>query len=75
MSADKSPCTYEGCGKDEIGRFSPDLDIHGLGFCADHKDKVEMAYTVLVTSGDEALCNQLLGRKKRNNAPKAAQEK
>lgn len=59
------PCDYEGCGHDAIGCYRPDVDIKGLCFCADHRNDVLAAYTVLMTSGDEAMCNALLGRKSR----------
>jgi len=36
------------CGKKSIGRYSPDLDIRGVGFCKKHKDEVFMRLLILM---------------------------
>jgi hypothetical protein len=38
------------CNKPAIGRYSPDLDIKGLAFCADHSTQVGAAFYCLMTN-------------------------
>ena len=42
------------CKKEATHRFSPDLDIDGLGACDIHKESVEIAYFILLNVGLEA---------------------
>lgn len=42
------------CGKDGIGRYSPDLDIDGIGFCKEHQEDVMLGYAALI-SGDKEM--------------------
>jgi hypothetical protein len=39
------------CGEEAVYRFSPDLDIDGLGACETHKEKMEYAYFILLNEG------------------------
>jgi hypothetical protein len=40
------------CGHKAYYRFSPDLDISGLGACKKHLEKVKMAYILLLSGKD-----------------------
>lgn len=42
----KTPCNV--CGKDAIGRYTPDMDIKGLGYCKKHKKEVQLAYMMIL---------------------------
>lgn len=44
----------EMCGQEATHKFSPDLDIDGLGSCETHKEKMQMAYYILLHEGMEA---------------------
>ena len=50
------------CDKDAVGRFSPDLDIKGLAFCEEHKDKVGIAFYCLMSDNIEDF-NAIMGTK------------
>lgn len=50
------------CSKDAIGRYSPDLDVKGLTFCDEHKDKVGAAFYCLMNDNIEDF-NALMGTK------------
>ena len=39
------------CGKKAVYRFSPDLDIQGLGACRKHKEDMWLAYLLLLQEG------------------------
>lgn len=41
------------CDKDAVGCFSPDLDIVGLCFCADHKEDVMLEYVQIIQKARE----------------------
>jgi hypothetical protein len=41
------------CGQEATHRFSPDLDIDGLGGCDKHKESVQMAYYILINVGEK----------------------
>jgi hypothetical protein len=41
------------CGKKAIYKYSPDLDIDGLGACKKHKEDVFMAYYILISKGEK----------------------
>lgn len=47
------------CGKKAMGKFSPDLDVNGIGFCKKDKQQVMIGYIVLL-QGDEELAKELL---------------
>ena len=40
------------CGKKATYRFSPDMDIKGLGACRKHKRDMQYAYIILVSTKD-----------------------
>lgn len=40
------------CEKDEVYTFSPDLDIHGLGACEQHREVMRHAYELLMFMGE-----------------------
>jgi hypothetical protein len=40
------------CGRKAKFRYSPDLDILGLGACAKHKHYMSTAYFLLLTEGE-----------------------
>ena len=42
------------CEEEAVYRFSPDLDIDGLGSCGKHKKEVGIAYYILLNEGLEA---------------------
>ena len=44
----------EMCTQEATHRFSPDLDIDGLGGCDEHKESVQIAYFILLNEGMEA---------------------
>lgn len=52
------------CNKLATGSISPDLDIEGIGFCDEHKDKVMFAYTILMYEGEDAFKNYIKNLKK-----------
>lgn len=56
-------CSYGKCKNKAKWRWSPDIDIQGLLACDKHQASVLRAYMVLVTSGDEELCYELLNKK------------
>jgi len=39
------------CGKKAVYRFSPDLDIAGLGSCKKHKRDMQQAIILLLSEG------------------------
>lgn len=41
------------CGKKAAFRYSPDLDIQGVGACKKHNEDVRLAYVMLITSGEK----------------------
>ena len=41
--------TCEICGKKAVYRFSPDLDVRGLGACRKHKEDMQLAYIILLS--------------------------
>lgn len=43
--------TCEICGEKATYRFSPDLDIRGLGSCTKHRQDMHLAYVALLTGG------------------------
>lgn len=47
------------CNKKAIGKFTPDMDINGIGFCKEHEDVIRAGYIALVT-GNEKLFKQLI---------------
>lgn len=55
-------CIVKKCKEKVIGRYSPDLDIHGIGFCKKHKTIVLGAYICLLR-GDKELFGVLTGQK------------
>lgn len=42
---DFQPCNV--CDKQAVGCLSPDMDIKGLCFCAEHKDEVARVYMII----------------------------
>lgn len=57
------------CGKKAVYRFSPDLDISGIGACKKHKIDVHIAYIALVTQGEQEY-NFIINEMKRSNKKK-----
>ncbi len=47
------------CDKEATKRFSPDLDIRGIGACDEHEEIVKVGYLALL-QGDEKLAKSLL---------------
>lgn len=47
-------CVVKNCKGKVIGRYSPDMDIRGIGYCRKHKTIVAGAYISLL-NGDEDL--------------------
>jgi hypothetical protein len=43
----------EVCGKKAIYRFSPDMDIEGLGACKKHKRDMMIAFIILWERGEK----------------------
>ena len=41
------------CGEEAVYRLSPDLDIDGLGACEEHKQDMQLAYTILLQYGEK----------------------
>jgi len=41
------------CNGEAVYRFSPDVDIEGLGACDKDKESVQMAYIILLNEGLE----------------------
>lgn len=41
------------CGKKAIYRFSPDMDIEGLGTCKKHKKDMMIAFIILMEKGEK----------------------
>lgn len=62
------------CNRRAKWRFSPDLDIWGIGSCEKHLEVVRVAYTLLISSGKEAFEEYVKhyqeGIKKQQNAIK-----
>ena len=56
------------CKEEAIFRFSPDLDINGLGSCEKHKQDMQIAYLILLTGGEEA-CKAFLNSLEKADAP------
>lgn len=54
------------CGKKVAFRFSPDMDIAGIGSCKKHKDDVGIAYLILITQGEKEYRFIIDGMKKNN---------
>lgn len=59
MRTKKRECSVQACHKAAEFRFSPDMDIAGLGACKKHTEQVRVAYAALLFNG-ETLCKQLL---------------
>lgn len=51
------------CGKKAVHRFSPDLDIEGLGSCNEHVEDVQMAYMMLMQGEHEMYASFVKRRK------------
>lgn len=47
------------CGLKATKRFSPDLDIQGIGACKKHIEDVRLAYVMLL-QGDEKMYNSYI---------------
>lgn len=47
------------CGQVAKWRWSPDLDILGIGSCDEHQETVQMAYSCLIT-GTENLYHSII---------------
>ena len=57
------------CGEEAVYRFSPDLDIDGLGSCEVHKGNVEIAYYILLNDGLKAFQSFINSLKKDESPP------
>lgn len=51
------------CGKKAKYKFSPDLDIEGIGACKKHLERVKLGYAVLMFGNNEKLAAELLNYK------------
>ena len=51
------------CDEPAASRFSPDLDIQGVGTCHTHFDQVQLAYMFLL-NGHEDMFYEQIGKKK-----------
>ncbi len=40
------------CGKEATKRYSPDLDIEGIGMCDEHKEELSLDIIVAVSTGE-----------------------
>lgn len=40
------------CGKEATKRYSPDLDIKGIGMCDEHEEKLSLDIIVAVSTGE-----------------------
>jgi hypothetical protein len=58
------------CNKYAKFRFSPDLDISGLGACNKHLEDVRIIYSLLL-SGNEDLAYKLINSAKKANKSKS----
>lgn len=47
------------CNAKATKRFSPDLDIQGIGSCAKHLDQVQIAYIALL-QGDKDMYKSMI---------------
>ena len=45
------------CGKKATKRFSPDLDIKGIGACKKHVKQVQIGYIALITGQEKNAFN------------------
>jgi hypothetical protein len=52
------------CQEEAVFQLSPDMDINGLGACEKHKEKVKMAYYILINLGEEAFRDYINSEKK-----------
>ena len=59
IKSDSMKCSI--CNKQATGRYSPDLDINGIGFCKEHEESVQIAYYLLINEGEESF-NKYLRR-------------
>ena len=57
----------EACGNEAVYRFSPDLDIDGLGACEEHEKVIQLAYTILIIDGEESYLSFIEGVKHSQN--------
>lgn len=64
-------CTI--CEGEATTRFSPDLDIEGLGACEQHVDALRWALYILLNEGEAAFETYLLAVRK--NEPKKDRKK
>jgi hypothetical protein len=58
------------CNNEAAYRFSPDLDIDGLGACETHKEFVQLAYYILLNEGEKAYNSFINSLKKSESQPK-----
>jgi len=55
------------CNGEAVYRFSPDVDIEGLGACEKDREYVQAAYIILVNEGSEAF-NSFMKSLRKNGA-------
>lgn len=48
------------CGAPATKRFSPDLDINGIGSCDEHIEDVRLAYMALLQGGEPNLGEEII---------------
>jgi len=56
------------CGKPAVGRFTPDLDIRGVGFCKRHKIEIWLDIWITMEDGKVGKAyfyKKYFGKKKR----------
>lgn len=61
-------CVINNCKNTATKRFSPDMDIQGIGVCDKHIEDVRLAYIALM-QGDEDMYNSLIGEKVKKVQP------
>lgn len=61
-------CTITNCKQEATTRFSPDMDIQGIGACETHVEDVRLAYVALM-QGDEDIFKSLIGAKVKKVKP------
>lgn len=54
------------CGKTATKRFSPDLDIKGIGMCDEHEDEIKMDILVASFEGWDKFEKKYLNNGKSN---------
>ena len=62
------------CGEEATHRYSPDMDIDGVGGCDKHNESVQIAYYILLNEGLEAF-NGFIKSLQKTEAPPSEKPK